>query len=84
MPKYKIIYGIFEENEEIIEAKNQEEAERMAYEFAVEVYESYEGLHGIRSEDDILNEEENITIEDAYDIYKEEVENTIFYSAEEI
>jgi predicted nuclease of restriction endonuclease-like RecB superfamily len=84
MPKYKIIYGIFEENEEVIEAKNQEEAERIAYEFAVEVYESYEGLHGIRSENDILNEEAYITIEEAYDIYKEEVENTIFYSAEEI
>jgi len=83
MKIYKITYGILEENEEIIEAKNQEEADRIAYELAIETYESYEGIHGIRNIDDII-EDEDVSTEEAYEIYWEEVETTIFSDAKEI
>ena len=83
MAKYKITYGILEENEEIIEAKSQEEADRIAYELAVESYESYEGIHGIRNINDII-EDEDVSTEEAYEIYSEEVETIIFSDAKEI
>lgn len=79
-------------NEEIISAKQIEDAVNYAYIHAIREYESYEGLHGVRSFIDILEEEFNISIENeeaedyyeqAQEIYDEEVENTISYSVEE-
>lgn len=69
------------------DCENLEEAEQAAYSIAVEVYESYEGLYGIKSwsecrediaeEDDVLPEEVN---EDAVDVmYEEERENWLDY-----
>ena len=79
-------------NEEIISANNYNKAEKYAYNCAIEEYESYEGLHGIRSFSDILEDEfgiiagEDENAEDYYceaeEIYNEEVENTISYSVE--
>lgn len=90
---YIINYGCgCGENNEVISASSLEVAEEYAYQRAIEEYESYEGLHGIRSFIDILEEEFNISVEDeeaedyyeqAQEIYDEEVENTISYSAEE-
>ena len=77
------------DNEEIISANNFNEAEQYAYTRAVEEYESYEGLHGIRSMGDILEDEFGVFFGDdnaddfyeaAQDIYNEEVENIISYS----
>lgn len=51
------------ENEEIISAKQIEDAINYAYINAIREYRSYEGLHGIRNFIDILEEEFNISIE---------------------
>ena len=78
-------------NEEIISANNYNEAEEYAYNCAIEEYKSYEGLHGIRSMGDVLENEFDVSFtddnaddyyEEALDIYNEEVENTISYSVE--
>lgn len=78
-------------NEEIISANNYNKAEEYAYNCAIEEYESYEGLHGIRSMGDVLEDEFGVSFtddnaddyyEEALDIYNEEVENTISYSVE--
>ena len=78
------------ENEEVISAKNYNEAEEYAYNCAKEEYRSYEGYHGIRSFSDILEEEFGVKIEDAEDfydeadsIYNQEIEDTISYSVED-
>ncbi len=42
--------------------KNKEDAEQDAYQYAIEEYESYAGLHGIRSLDDIAEEDIKIVI----------------------
>lgn len=51
------------ENEEIISAKQIEDAVNYVYINTIREYRSYEGLHGIRSFIDILEEEFNISIE---------------------
>jgi hypothetical protein len=81
--KFLITYGVLSENEEVIDAASISDAEGIAYQYAIEDYESYEGLHGIRSIEDII-EEEQVDEEEATEIYREEVESTIMYSAERV
>lgn len=83
-------------NEEYLEFSLQEEAYKYAYQMAIEDYESFEGLHGIRDIAQIA--EEDFGIEDWYDnedlnlgdidavqtAYIEERESVIHYYAEEI
>ena len=83
-------------NEDYLEFSSQEEAYEYAYQMAIEDYESFEGLHGIRDMAQIA--EEDFGIEDWYvkdglnlgDIdavqtaYIEERESVIHYYAEEI
>lgn len=77
------------DNEEIILAETQEIADEYAYQRAIEEYDSFEGLHGIRSLSDIIEEDfngEELTDEEyqeAEEIYQEEKESTINYYAEE-
>lgn len=80
------------DNEEIISTNNKEEATEYAYRKAIENYQSYEGLHGIRGFVDILEEDFGMSfkdeeVEDYYEqvqeVYNEEVENTIDYTVEE-
>lgn len=97
---YKIGYGCgCGEVIQFITAESHEEAEHEAYIRAQEDYESYAGLHGVLdyaqlaeemfgdpgSGDDFdvdsLSEEE---LEELNDAYNQEVENTIYYWAEEI
>lgn len=83
-------------NEEYLEFSSREEAYEYAYQMAIEDYESFEGLHGIRDMAQIA--EEDFGIEDWYDkeglnlsdidavqtAYIEEREGVIHYCAKEI
>lgn len=90
---YIINYGCgCGENNEVVSVSSLEVAEEYTYQRAIEEYKSYEGLHGIRSFADILEEEFNVSVEDeeaedyyeqAQEIYNEENENAISYSVEE-
>ena len=80
------------ENCEIVSASFFEVVELYAYQRAIEEYGFHEGLYGIRSFADILEEEFNVSVEDeeaedyyeqAQEIYNEEVENAISYLVEE-
>ena len=85
MPKYKINYGLggaFGVDEEIMDFPNEATANKEAYELAKYAYQSYEGYHGIRSVQDVIDEEEDVSYEEAYEIYEDEVENTINYYVE--
>jgi hypothetical protein len=57
----------------------KQEAESLAYQYAIEEYESYEGLHGIRTVDEIM-EEDDVDSEDAQQIYNDERESWLDYS----
>lgn len=84
MPKYKINYGLggaFGVNEEIMDFPDEAIAHKEAYELAIQEYHSYEGLHGIRDLEDIIEQEE-CSQEEAYEIYEDEVENMIEYWVE--
>lgn len=65
------------------------EAEVDAYELAVAEYESYEGLYGIISREDIREDlnayglDDNATEAEIEEVYKEEVESWIDYWIEE-
>ena len=83
-------------NEDYLEFNSKEEAYEYAYQQAIEDYESFEGLHGIRNMAQIA--EEDFGIEDWYDnedlnladidaiqtAYIEEREGVIHYCAEEV
>ena len=61
---------------------SRESAEEMAYQYAVEEYEMYEGSHGIRSWEDIADEEGLDYEEDEYEInemYEDEKESWMEY-----
>ncbi len=68
----------------IIQAKSQEAAIDYAYEKAVEDYESYEGLHGIPSREDVAEEHEieDSASDEVEEIYIEERESWLDYCAE--
>ena len=76
-------YGVYE-------FKNAEEAERYAYEMAVQEYQSYEGYHGIISWGEIAENPEEFGLEEGYteddinEIYNEEIDGWISYYAEEV
>lgn len=57
-----------------------EVASDVAFESAIEEYESYEGYHGLRDVGDIM-EEEGVDEQEAYDIYIEERESWLDYYA---
>ena len=59
-----------------------EVAEDFTYNEACELYESYAGLYGLRSVQEII-EEENVEEEEAYDIFQEEREMWLDYEVEE-
>lgn len=68
---YEIHYGCgCGENEDYIKAMSEESAIEIAYEAAIEEYESFEGLHGIRGVEDIAEED--------YDIDYGEIPETLF------
>ena len=93
MKYFKIGYGCgCGDNEDYITAKNEKEAADIAYQEAVEEYESFEGLHGIRGVEDIAADdydldEGNIPDElydQIYQEYLDEREGQLDYWAEEI
>ena len=93
MKYFKIGYGCgCDENEDYIIAKDQKEADDIAYESAVEDYESFEGLHGIRSVEDIAEEDYDVGFgeipdelyDQIYQDYLDEREGQLDYWAEEI
>jgi hypothetical protein len=93
MKYFKIGYGCgCGDNEDYITAKDQKEADSIVYEYAVEEYEMFEGLHGIRGMHDIALDDYDIELDEADDAtydaieqdYIDEREGQIDYWAEEI
>lgn len=95
MKYYKIGYSCgCGENEDYITANDQREADEIAWENAIEEYESFEGLHGIRGMAEIAEEDFGIELDeldyntgDYIDIettYIDERESQLDYWAEEI
>jgi hypothetical protein len=88
MKQYKIFAGLDggfggAQEVDILEFTDTDSAEAYAYEVACEIYESYEGLHGLRSVANIISEEGFSEVE-AEDAYNEEREGWISYYAEEV
>ena len=62
---------------------SEEELVELARDYALEEYSSYEGMHGLRSIDDIMEEEE-VDYCEAEEIYQDDVETWIGYSYIEV
>lgn len=62
------------------EFKDIHDAYEYAYDCAVEIYESYVGCHGLRTIEDIMEEEE-VDESEAVEIYQEEMEDWLDYYA---
>ena len=94
MKYFKIEYGCgCGDTEDYIIAVSEEDAIDAAYESAIQDYESFEGLHGIRGIEDIavddydIDEEDEIPAEiydQIYADYLDERESQLHYCAEEI
>ena len=67
---------------EEIEADNLDDANRQAYQCAIEEYDSYVGSGGLREVSEII-EEEKVNKEEAEEIFNEERENWLDYEARE-
>jgi hypothetical protein len=86
--KFKILYGLGggfggtdeDEPQEIVEFSSQKRADSYAWEKACEEYEMYDGLHGLRNVDMIMEEDE-VDEDGAYEIYCEERESWLEYQA---
>ena len=90
---YKIHYGCgCGDNEDYIIAVSEKKACDIAYEAAIEDYESFEGLHGIRGIEDIAEEDYDVEFgeipdelyDQIYQDYIDEREGQLDYWAEEI
>jgi len=83
---YIIGYGLGggfggQQNFIVIQADNEDDAEKQAFESACEYYESYAGSNGLRDISEIM-EEEGIEDEDeAIEVFEEEREGWLDYSA---
>lgn len=95
MAYFRITYGCgCGDNEEYFELNSQAEADEIAYQSAVDDYESYEGLHGIRSMREIAEEDFEVDLDeldyntamyvDIETTYIEEREGCLSYCAEKI
>ena len=93
MKYFKIGYGCgCGDNEDYIAVNDQAEADVYAYEQAIEEYESFEGLRGIRDMNEIAEEDYDVSLDEAdeatYDeieqVYFDERESQLEYWAEEI
>ena len=95
MAYFRITYGCgCGDNEEYFEFDSQAEADEQAYQSAIDDYESYEGLHGIRSMREIAEEDFEVDLDeldygtamyiDIETTYFEEREGCLSYCAEEI
>lgn len=62
---------------------NEQEAYDDAYSRAIECYGSYEGMHGLRSIEDIMDED-GVDEEEAEEIYSEERESWLDYWVEQV
>jgi hypothetical protein len=84
MAQFKIEYGVGggynDINEEVIEADSLDEAIQNAYEFSIQVFESYSILETQNDPEDY----EGLSSEDYQSFYHEEVERWVVYNAEEI
>ena len=83
MLEYFISYGIGPgmDATEVIECFSQQEAEDHAYERAKDLYESFAGLHGVMTVEDVAREYEidDPTSSEAYETYEQHVEEQIDY-----
>lgn len=92
MAKFNIYAGVFagENHCGSFEFDSENEALGYAHELAVEMYESYAGLHGILSYEECRENAieswgcEDWTDDDFWYCYMETVENTISYYVEEV
>lgn len=69
--------------DEIEEFSTRDEAIKYAWEKACEEYDNYAGLHGIRDVDEIMDEE-GVDEDEAWEIYREERENSVDYDAKPV
>jgi hypothetical protein len=89
MPKFWIRYalsggfgGCERADWEEVECKDLQAAEEAAYQGACEEYDQYEGLHGLRTVEEIMEEDE-VSEKEAEEIYQEERESWLDYEVSE-
>lgn len=66
------------QNYEVVKMNSEEEASNYAWEKACEEYEGYAGMHGLRTIEDIMDEDE-VEEDEAEEIYNEERESWLDY-----
>lgn len=75
--------GCEREEWEDSDATSLNEAEKEAWEMACQTYEMYDGMHGLRSVEMIMEEEE-VDEEEAFEFWEEERESWLDYEVREV
>lgn len=75
-------FGGAELIEEQVEFDSLEAAEEYAYQEAKDIYDSYDGLHGLMTVEEIM-EEEDLSEDEAYEAWEEQREDWIEYYVKE-
>jgi hypothetical protein len=65
-------------------AINRERAEEYAREMAVDIYRSYGGLHGLLTEEDVMEDDDTISWEEAEEIVNDDIDSWITYEVREV
>jgi hypothetical protein len=69
-------------NYEVVEANSESEAEMMAWEAACDEYESYVGMYGLRTVEEIMEEDDIEDDEEAYETFNDERESWLDYNSQ--
>ena len=76
--------GCERQDGEIIDVKDEEAASDYAWEMACQEYESYDGMHGLRNVEMIMEEDDIENEDEAYEVWEEEREGWLDYSVEKV
>jgi len=90
MKKFAIRYGLgggfggLRMTPEINEFESQDEAEKYAWEMAVQEYESYGGMHGLTTMEEVMEDRGITDEEEGWEAYLEDIESWLCYEAVEL
>lgn len=90
MKRFAIRYGLgggfggLRMTPEVCEFEDQDDADKYAWEMAVQEYESYGGMHGLTTMEEVMEDRGITDEEEGWEEYLEDIESWLCYEAVEL